>query len=719
MDRAAQALTSESPDTRLAGLRALAAFDLPDAEPRVLPLLDDANLGVRLLAAQLLSQPGETSVAPTLKKWLDDPTVELRRAAARDLGRIGDASAAPNLMRALGDDDPDVRTRAAVALGALGDADAAVPLAGRLGDDKDTVRLAAVLALGALADPRATVPLLGRLGDGSAAVRAAAASAIGRLHDPKTAPALLRALRDPDPDVVAAAIQALASLHQDSTVSAQPALIDLLHGGASDLAAVAAMGLAQLGDDEDLIAALDDPALAQPSEEALCTMSPPPVDALVRALGDGGPSPTSVVTVLARVADAKAAPALRAELNRGRVPIPLLLAALAKAADSASLVDLEPYLESSDPVIVSAALDAVDPIADGRLDSSLRKLLSVSSPSLRARAALLLGRVGSAADGEALVPLLDDPDGDVVVAAEAALSSLPVGSAAPALARHVVDERPTVRHGAIQALAALHGAQGDDSEDVKSALAVLAALESTSDPAAAGDVLRAEGWLVSGGTVADCPGCIRGLDAPRPAVRLGALAGLAEVGDKAATSAIEALFSDPTPAIRAAAANAVGLLGDSTAGTALRPLVADPDPTVRAAAVTALGEVGDARAADLLRPLLADADPAVRVDAITTLGLLGDARSTSPIARLVDADPDPAIQSAAAFALAHLRKKAAASTVGQTSLESLEMVDTEGATSPDQLWVARLPDGRVMAGYTDATGQALMASTGAIQLLTP
>ncbi|WP_314038075.1 HEAT repeat domain-containing protein [Dietzia sp. CH92] len=112
--------------------------------------LDDADPGVRYVAATVAARGGMASLLPrVLQLFRGDPDERVRAAATRTLGAIGDARVLDDLGRALAADEPAVvRLAAATALGELG-APAGVPLLRPVLADRD--RRLAQVAAGALA----------------------------------------------------------------------------------------------------------------------------------------------------------------------------------------------------------------------------------------------------------------------------------------------------------------------------------------------------------------------------------------------------------------------------------------------------------------------------------------------------------------------------------------------------------------------------------------
>jgi HEAT repeat protein len=181
-----------------------------------------------------------------------DPNEDIRCAAVQALGDLRSDGALSMLMYRLRDDSMRVREATAQALAKFVHAHAVRPLVDALQSEKAfTVRVAIINALCVYAD-RTDVPpaLRDALNDDTPTVRAAAAAALGIMHMQKgqTIPALLRVLEEKklDPDVRSAVIRALATL---KTPQALPALLkELSNNRRWQTRFEAALALAQIGE---------------------------------------------------------------------------------------------------------------------------------------------------------------------------------------------------------------------------------------------------------------------------------------------------------------------------------------------------------------------------------------------------------------------------------------------------------------------------------------
>jgi HEAT repeat protein len=223
--------------------------------------------------------------------------------------------------------------------------------------------------------------------------------------------------------------------------------------------------------------------------------------------------------------------------------------------------------------------------------------LTSRSAVVRARAAEVLGNIGTAEDVPQLVELLADRDPDVRVVAVRALGRIAHPSAAGPLLAATVGATPVPPQLVAQALVRLG--------------------------------------------LAAQPDVVAALDHPAELARATALEVLGLIGAVGSARRVEfALRSDLSLEVRLRAARTLGRLGTRSALTPLLEAV-EPDrpPALRAQAARALGELGSPAAAQPLAALLADADHRVAHEAARALLRLGGpgrdalSASVSPHAR--------------------------------------------------------------------------------------
>ena len=408
----AEGLQSDDPSKRLDAVQELGKYDVSLTQKHLLKALNDDDDKVRHAAARALGQGGSLAAVPVMIDWLGDADPKTRAIAAEALGDIGGGDATAALTRSLGDTEDSVRLRAVKALGAIGkrgNPGVVLALIPRLEDPKPEVQLATILQLEELGDRRAVIPLVAKFSDSSPEKRKAAVRAIGKLGDPSAVPALMRLINDSQEDVRTGAVGALGTL---GAIDAIDALTEQLGTGSDVYRQKVAYALAQIaatrgagtaGEDamRTLVVNLASPQQRAGSREALRIAGKAAVPALIAHLqGRIAGDPTSAVTLLADAGDPRATATLAAELERGRVAMPLVLKALGATGDSAALVPVLGTLSSKDAAIRLSAMEALRPLigSDARAGDVLIEHLTDDDLEVRVLAAEYLGilRVGGA-----------------------------------------------------------------------------------------------------------------------------------------------------------------------------------------------------------------------------------------------------------------------------------------------------------------------------------
>jgi HEAT repeat protein len=215
-------------------------------------------------------------------------------------------------------------------------------------------------------------------------------------------PALLRLLSDPVREVRMLAIGALGELAADEAVDELIA-IRAAGGDAAPRAGFALGQIAHAGDAEAapraveaLVAALADPARRVGAVEGLRTAGPVAAPALVAHLDGRLPGdPRSAVELLAELGDASATDALVAELERGRVAVVSVVAALARTGDPRALIPVLRLVAADDAAIRLAAMTAVGPLlgSDPRAADAIVERLGDDDEEIRVLAAEYLGQI--------------------------------------------------------------------------------------------------------------------------------------------------------------------------------------------------------------------------------------------------------------------------------------------------------------------------------------
>jgi HEAT repeat protein len=181
-----RSLDDEMLDVRLAAGRALAQLRAPGAvEPILHALAVRGDLPLKL-AADVLTEYGETAVPPLLQFLRDreaGTNVPAATVAATVLGLSLQQDAVPALVDLLADPESELRVTAARALGLVGGRRAVAALCAHGTDPVWQVRSAVARALGRTGDPTAVPILAVLLPDPAWWVRCNAALALSRLGE--------------------------------------------------------------------------------------------------------------------------------------------------------------------------------------------------------------------------------------------------------------------------------------------------------------------------------------------------------------------------------------------------------------------------------------------------------------------------------------------------------------------------------------------------------
>ncbi|KOG07745.1 HEAT repeat domain-containing protein [Streptomyces viridochromogenes] len=479
--------------------------------------LKDGDTWRRAAAAKGLGRVGRDEHAGVLVGVADDRAPEVREAVAAGLGRLGVAEAGRTVLPALmGDEDPWVRRRASRAAIRLGlDGPEVVDAFSRLLRDPDHhLRINALDGLGALGVPGSVPGLVALLGDREPAVWGRARVLVYRFRD--------------DPAVWAEVVRTAERGEADARVRA----LELLPG--------------------------------QWTERLR--------DSLVTGLRDA--SARLRIAVAGRLSDVEAAQTQDAlvgalEAERDAKVAAVLLRGLGRRGEERVSGPAGRWL--GDAVAGPAAADALGAAGTRPAAGMLRMALVDPALPGRTRAAVAKA-VGQAGRWDAvwlLLPLLDDPDGDVRAGAVAGLGTLVDDglrpwerrSVARALVAHLAADPNTVwqTHNALIGLAeALPGLRRTvdrtPSADVRAAALSLLDTYNATDENTGDDLAR----------------FVHGLDDPDDTVRFHATEGLAHwlattgkppQGERRLRARLTALASaDAVAATRAAADEALRTL---------------------------------------------------------------------------------------------------------------------------------------------------------------
>lgn len=614
----AEGLSSDDPGKRAQAVSDLGKYDISLTQPYLMRALADSDDKVKQAAAKALGIGGATAAVPTMIDWLTDPDPKVKQVAADVLGEIGGPEATAALTRSLGDSDSTVRMYAVKALGAIGqrgNSTVVISLIPRLEDDKADVRIATIAVLEELGDRRAVIPLVARFGDTAPEARRTAVRAVGKLGDPSAVPALIRLMNDPNDDVRTAAVGSLGLL---GAVDAIDALTEQLTTGSDTYRQKVAYALGQIaavprsgkaGEDamRTLVQNLRSTGTRNAAREALSVAGKAAVPALVAHLqGRIHGEPASAVALLAEAADPRATATLTAELERGRVAMPLVLKALGATRDPQALVPVLGALTSKDAAIRLAAMEALRP---------------------------LLG--SDARAGDVLIEHLADDDLEIRVLAAEYLGMLGIGAAAGKLSALTTAAHPMrLRHAAIDALGEIGRARRLPPASEATRILIEVLREGPTElhsPAA-----TALSYIASPAALPALIALARTDRGPTRFELVRAIgATLRSHPDAGARKILRELCSDGTVKVALAAIAGLAAARAPEDAPLLRAMVEHAAADRRRAAAWALGEIQDPGAIDILAGVLSSKDDRLVGDAAWALGevLVGASRPPPPLAR--------------------------------------------------------------------------------------
>lgn len=754
--------------------------ELPRATlERVLPMvLSDTDPEVRLLGAAGARYVGATWSPPRtarLGEWLRDGDWRLRHAAAELLTRAPDVAAIPDLVRSLGDSEAVVRGQVVQALVATAQRDVVLPLLGRIDDPDPVVREQISLGLSLLGDERATLPLIGKLQDQRSSVRASAARALGRLKDERAVPALLLALSDSETEVKIAVADALAQLQAASAVRSLTAALEASRDEALTralLAALAALNTPSAAEALVLAVLSEDEAMAEAAREALPRASEMLSDALPSCLSAqypermGNACAQAVARLPRTPLTARAGPLLLDAMQRGMVSKRVALDAIARLELSEALPQVLALLEDGDPQLrlqaaqLSARLldpthpdgTAVDPLlralaqahaaprlqqtllvalgrtAAPRASGALLPYLSAQQrPALRLAAIDACGFVAGEGTTNALLPLLDDADAQVRLAAALAVRRIADVSAFGPLWQRLTTAPAQDREAVAVALAGPLRAPALPVNVTTLGRQILASRAPLRDV-----LLESSSFLPADRGVA----LLRELAAQSDTASRAKIAEVAAGYGTAASSLLGDLATDKDNNLKV---NVAWVLGNAGAAN-VRPLlvlVHDPDHAVAANAVASLARVHTnvAELAALLCGFVADPRAYVRVNALVGLRLRGQRCAQGVERRVLGNDRSASVRLAAArllaaipgtdasqdqIALASCREREIDAEVAQACVTSRQpSVEASSGSEPTHVFVLPrgggaplpqtpfallTPQGFIRSGWTDRRG---------------
>jgi HEAT repeat protein len=194
-----KALADPDVQVRVSALQGLASTQSTSALSEISARLSDPEPEVRYQAIDSLSRLAASPIdfSPHINTLLSDADLQVRIRAAQALLQASDHPQAASILHKLAvDGNPVIRAQALTALGCCREMAAFDLAASALADAQPVVRKAACQALVALDPHQAPDILIRHLDDGDSSVRQALADAFGKIGEPALAP-LLQALSNP------------------------------------------------------------------------------------------------------------------------------------------------------------------------------------------------------------------------------------------------------------------------------------------------------------------------------------------------------------------------------------------------------------------------------------------------------------------------------------------------------------------------------------------
>ena len=412
-----------------------------DAVPMLLDQAGCADHDVRKFIVDILGDIGAPEAVPTLVRALEDDDSNVRAAAAENLGKLKSAQAVPALLKAM--QQPDLLLQFTI-LETLSRIAAPVPLAELLPyKNEKLLRKALIDCLGKAGDASAIDELVAALTDSMRNVREAAILALVEI-----------AARHPDQ-----LRQGLAGCEKGPAAAAVCAYLD--DGFDMTLRRAAVRVLGWLGVAESvtpLLHLLEEEALQQAVMAALVALGRATPQALLTAWPEvSGNRRACLAYALGEAGCRAGLPLLRQGLHDNDPQIVCMSAhALGRTGDAGILPDLVACLQSDAPEVrdaASQALIALGRRAPGETFAALRPLLAHNDPGQKMFAVMVLRELDHPGVLEALSLAFKDPDAEVRRAAVKVFERCDVGEHLSTLFLTLTDEDAEVRRIVVEILA--------------------------------------------------------------------------------------------------------------------------------------------------------------------------------------------------------------------------------------------------------------------------
>jgi cyclophilin family peptidyl-prolyl cis-trans isomerase/HEAT repeat protein len=363
------------------------------------------------------------------------------------------------------------------------------------------------------------------------------------------------------------------------------------------------------------------------------------------------------------------------------------------------------------PVVSESPGGSPDPYAriawfEDRRESVPELLGFLADPdqTVRARAALAIGRIGRAADVSPMSPLLRDPEAAVRRDAAFALGEIEDSSAAMVLANHLlsgIESDAETRALCAEGLgklragaAAIRSALGDPQPTVAVAALHAAWQVPGTEPLAQAIDLS---WSADPDVCRAAACCLMRLLGVKPSGRTAvpAVAPVDAESRARAVARLRELTSSTDPQVRIYSVRGLAGAEDEATTGVLAKRVSDADWRVRVEAARALAAPGRSVRPRLLRPLWKDRNGNVRIAAVEALATLGPAKDA--IRRLHGFFHDPSLRiRQAAFGALLTRYRASGDPMPGSSIDAVEAASLEMQGQTDWSLRALAADGAVL-----------------------
>lgn len=586
IDQISKAMNAADEETRLQGLRALAAGDASRGLDLLFQAFGDASWRVRKAAIDLfLSLPASRSLAGEIIELLHaEENAGLRNAGVEILTRMG-REVVPMLLDQAGCADHDVRKFIVDILGDIAAPEAVPTLVGALHDHDSNVRAAAAENLGKLKSTRAVPALLAAMQHADLLLQFTILDALSRIAAPVP---LAELLPYKDEKLLRKAL--IDCLGKTGDASAIPELVAALGDAMGNVREAAMLALVEIADrfPQQVRRQLTGGASAATAAALATSLGeahPPLRSAAIRLLGWLGAG-EAVAPLLGLLDDESLqAQVLEALVDIARVnPHPLLAAwPLVSGSRRAGLA----YVLGEAPLRQGLAL--------------LRQGLAESDTQVVRLSAYALGRLGDAEILAELVGCLQNAAREVQEAASQALIAL--GGRLPK--ETLAALRPLLRHS-----------------DARQRMLALMVARELDDPA----VLPTLGMA---------------LKDPAAEVRRSAVRGFEGCDVTEYLSTLLLSLTDEDAEVRRAVVDILAACSHDEAWAGLPLALQDEDMWVRSSALRGLGKLGGERARALVEQGVDDPVGLVKIAALETLASLAGAGATPRLlAALEDADED-------------------------------------------------------------------------------